>query len=72
MGVRNEVGTECGIGSPVAHETSILEVGINFCFSTRALFLFLSVSLEILIQEESIPARNQFLLRSQYLGKDYQ
>ncbi len=44
---RNWVGRECGIELPIAHETSILESGIDFSSSrycTCALSLFLSVS----------------------------
>ncbi len=36
MGARNRVGTklECRIESPISHETSILEAGIDFSSST--------------------------------------
>ncbi len=42
---RHQDGTECGIESSFAHETSILEAGIDFSSSTYVLSLFLSVSL---------------------------
>ncbi len=39
MGARNQVGAKCGIGvveSPIAHETSILEAGIDFSYSKQS------------------------------------
>jgi hypothetical protein len=68
---RNQVGAENGIESPIAHETSILKVRLNFSSSTCALSFFSSVSLrnsntgEIDSCEESIRWRNQFLLKNQ-------
>ncbi len=74
MGAMNREGTECGIESPIAYETSILEAGIEFSSSTRALSFFLRKMHigGIDFCEESIPSRYQFLLRNQCLGRDYQ
>ncbi len=57
---RNKVGTECEIESPIAHSTSILGAGMDFSSRIRALSLFQVNYLDIFIQEEAIPARNQF------------
>ncbi len=35
-GARNRVGTECGIESPIFHQTSILETRIDYSSSTCA------------------------------------
>jgi hypothetical protein len=43
MVARNRVGTEYGIKSPVAHETSILEAGLDFSSIKCALSLSFSV-----------------------------
>jgi hypothetical protein len=57
---RNQVGTECGIESPIAHSTSSLGAGIDFSSRIRVLSLFQVNYLDIFIQEEAFPARNQF------------
>ncbi len=57
---RNRVGAEYRIESPFAHDTSILQAGIDFHLIRCALSLSFRVyHLEIFIQEESFPARNQ-------------
>ncbi len=57
---RSEAGTECGIESPIAYETSYLEARIDFSFRTCTLSFFLSETLRIFTQEESILAKNHF------------
>jgi hypothetical protein len=60
---RNQVGTNCGIESPVAHETLVLEAEIDFHLVQSTCMCPFSLSvyhLEGFIQEKSIPARNQF------------
>jgi hypothetical protein len=58
---KNQVWVESGIESAVAHETLILEAGIDFSSCTCMCPLSLSVyNFEIFKQDKSIPARNQF------------
>jgi hypothetical protein len=67
MGARYQVGTECGVESSIAHETSILEAGIDFHLVPEPSLSFYVYHLEIFIQEESIPWRNHFKPRNQCL-----
>ncbi len=68
---RNQLGTECGLKSTIAHETLILEAGKDFSTCTCVNF---KISLRnfhaggIDSFEKSIPWRNQFLLINQCLG----
>jgi hypothetical protein len=49
---KNQIGIKCGIESPSAHETSVLEAGIDFSSSTCAPSLFLIYHFKIFTQEE--------------------